>query len=157
MNITTVRGGDISDTRARAQASSRQAASCHPHSAFTLANWLLPPRSPSLPPSLPSPVEPLLHPSESSSSTNFHTFLVSLFLFVIPLFRRHDFPRSLTGLFLPLTMLLPWLLPFLGVFSAVPTLAQQAGKFLVAGDTQVSAMMVRVGTSLSAPRLIPST
>ena len=45
-------------------------------------------------------------------------------------------------------MLLHWLLPSLGVLSAVPTLAQQAGTFRVAGDTQVSAMMVRVGTNL---------
>jgi len=51
-------------------------------------------------------------------------------------------------------MLLHWLLPSLGVFSAVPTLAQQAGTFRVAGDTQVSAMMVRVGTKLFCTRVL---
>jgi hypothetical protein len=54
-------------------------------------------------------------------------------------------------------MLRHWLLPFLGVFSAVQTLAQQAGTFRVAGDTQVSAMMVRVGTKLfCTPVLFPA-
>jgi hypothetical protein len=43
-------------------------------------------------------------------------------------------------------MILRSLLPLLGVFSIVPALAQQAGTFHVAGQTQVSAMMVRMGT-----------
>jgi len=43
-------------------------------------------------------------------------------------------------------MLLHSLLPLLGVFSVIPALAQQAGTFLSAGNTQVSAMMVRMGT-----------
>jgi len=55
-------------------------------------------------------------------------------------------------------MLLHWLLPSLGVLSAVPTLAQQAGTFRVAGDTQVSGMMVRVETTLFwTPVLFPAS
>jgi hypothetical protein len=49
-------------------------------------------------------------------------------------------------------MLLRSLLPLLGGFSIVPALAQQAGTFRVAGQTQVSAMMVRIGTHFLSQR-----
>jgi len=51
-------------------------------------------------------------------------------------------------------MILHSLLPLLGVLSIVPALAQQAGTFRVAGQTQVSAMMVRMGTHLFCTALL---
>jgi hypothetical protein len=54
-------------------------------------------------------------------------------------------------------MLLRSLLPLLGGFSAIPALAQQAGTFRVAGQTLVSAMMVRLGTRLFCTALLSPT
>jgi hypothetical protein len=54
-------------------------------------------------------------------------------------------------------MLLHSLLPLLGVFFIIPALAQQAGTFHSAGNTQVSAMMVRMGTWLFCTAFLSPT